>query len=98
MLLWNAVVPSVFGATAINFWQALGLLALGRILVGSFGGFGGGRHGLGAHFRSNPFHEKWLNMTPEKRKEFIRHHRHFGRIFGHLDSDFFYGDESGKKD
>jgi hypothetical protein len=96
MLLWNAVMPSVFiGVSAINFWQALGLLVLGRILVGSFGGFGGGRHGLGAHFRTNPIHEKWLRMSPEEREKFIHRH-HFGR-FGHFDSDFFNPKEEPEK-
>jgi hypothetical protein len=95
MLLWNAVIPSVFGVAAINFRQALGLFALGRILVGSFGG---GRHGLGAHFHSNPFHEKWRNMSPEKREEFIRRHRHFDRTFGYFIPDFLNGEKSEKKD
>jgi O-antigen ligase len=35
MLVWNSVVVSVFGLTAINFWQALGLYVLLSI-VGSF--------------------------------------------------------------
>ena len=43
MLLWNWLAPALFGLRLINFWQALGLLALCRIL---FGGFGG-------HHRSN---------------------------------------------
>jgi hypothetical protein len=98
MLLWNAVVPSVFGLGAVSFWQALGLLALGRILVGSSTGFGRRRHGLDAHFRSNPFHRKWQNMTPGEREEFIRRHRHFDHTFRHFVSGFSNGEESGKKD
>ena len=39
-LLWNWLLPPLFGWRQITFWQALGLLALCRIL---FGGFG--RHG-----------------------------------------------------
>ena len=34
MLLWNAFLPDIFGIVSINFWQALGLLALSRILFG----------------------------------------------------------------
>jgi hypothetical protein len=37
-LLWNALLPPLFGWPAIGFWQALGLLALSRILFGSWGG------------------------------------------------------------
>ena len=38
--LWNWLLPSLFGWRQITFWQALGILALCRIL---FGGLG--RHG-----------------------------------------------------
>jgi hypothetical protein len=76
LLLWNALLPPIFGIAAINFWQALGLLALCRILFGSFGGFGG-KHWMGAHFHHNPIREKWMKMTPEERKEFIRRRHGF---------------------
>jgi hypothetical protein len=83
MLLWNWLLPDIFGFSGINFWQALGLFALVRIL---FGNFGGGRHWLGAHIHHNPIREKWMKMTPEERKEFIRkrhdfHHRHHRHYF-----------------
>ena len=76
MLLWNWLAPALFGLRPITFWQALGLLALCRIL---FGGFGGGGH------RSNPrrrmrdrvsdrvgerMSERWEQMTPEEREKF----------------------------
>src|SRR5947209_10552183 len=38
--LWNWLLPSLFGWHQITFWQALGLLALCRILFGGFGGHG----------------------------------------------------------
>ena len=44
-LLWNWLLPPLFGWRQITFWQALGLLALCRILFGGFGRHGGsGRH------------------------------------------------------
>jgi hypothetical protein len=43
-LLWNALLPPLFGWPAVTFWQALGLLVLSRIL---FGGFGWRRCGRG---------------------------------------------------
>jgi hypothetical protein len=77
MLLWNALVPAIFGITTINFWQALGLLILARIF------FGGFRHnhsfrGKDVKYSHNHLFEKWKNMSPEERKEFIgqRHHWH----------------------
>ena len=35
--LWNWLVPQVFGWRPITFWQAIGLLALCRILFGGHG-------------------------------------------------------------
>ncbi len=34
MLLWNWLMPVIFGLTTITFWQALGLLVLSKILFG----------------------------------------------------------------
>lgn len=68
MLLWNALMPSIFGLEALNFWQALGLLALSRILFGSFGkgrGCGGRHHSGKAHWK-----KKWMNMSAEERAAF----------------------------
>jgi len=42
-LLWNALVPSIFGWRTIGFREALGLLVLCRILFGGFGLSGSGR-------------------------------------------------------
>lgn len=35
MLLWNWLVPGITGWTAINYWQAVGLLVLSRLLTSS---------------------------------------------------------------
>ena len=35
--LWNWLLPSMFGLPQITFWQALGVLALSRILFGGLG-------------------------------------------------------------
>src|SRR6202000_424677 len=76
MLLWNHLVPTLFGAHTITFWQALGLLLLARILVG---GFRGGR-GMGGHWRHRMM-ERWSEMTPEEREQFRTgmRGRHCGR-------------------
>jgi len=65
MHLWNWLTPMLFGWRQVNFWQALGLLALCRILFGGFGGHGRGRHG-----RGNRRCERWEGMTPEEREKF----------------------------
>lgn len=82
MLLWNWLLPGLFGWPQIGFWQALGLLALARILFGGFGR-GGGRGGGGGRIRSKVrrrMAERWEQMTPEEREAFRR--RFEGRCRG----------------
>lgn len=43
MWLWNALMPGIFGLTALTYWQAVGLFILLKILFGGFGGGGGGK-------------------------------------------------------
>jgi Ca2+/H+ antiporter, TMEM165/GDT1 family len=62
MLLWNAILPAVFGVSVITFWQALGLLVLSRILFGGF--FKGGRGG------PHMWRRKWMNMSDEEKLKF----------------------------
>jgi hypothetical protein len=59
MWLWNWLIPAIFGLHAINYWKALGLLVLCKIL---FGGFGG-RHPFSKDWRAR---STW-NMSPEER-------------------------------
>ena len=56
--LWNWLLPALFSVPEITFWQALGLLALCRILFGGFGMHGPRRRG------------RWEYMTPEQRERF----------------------------
>lgn len=63
MLLWNWLLPSLFGWRELTFWQAVGLLALCRIL---FGGFGFQRSGRSDHRRRMA--ERWERITPEERE------------------------------
>jgi len=80
MLLWNALLPDIFGIASISFWQALGLLVLTRIL---FSGVGGGHFMHKGHGgRKRNLRERWLKMEPEERKEFFRRHHHGGGFFG----------------
>ena len=41
--LWNWLMPMLFGLREVTFWQAVGILALSRILFGGFGMSGGSR-------------------------------------------------------
>ncbi len=65
MLLWNALIPSLFAGPLIGFWQAAGLLVLCRLL---FGGFRprGGHPG----WRQRAWRSRWHRMSPEERDRF----------------------------
>jgi len=63
-LLWNWLLPTLFGGPEITFWQALGLLALCRILFGGFRLAGGYPR---SRIRGR-MAERWGRMTPEERE------------------------------
>jgi hypothetical protein len=63
--LWNWLLPPLFGFRTITFWQAVGILALSRILFGGLCGRSQYRSG----FR-NRMRERWEHMTPEEREKF----------------------------
>ena len=69
MLLWNAILPDLVHVEPINYWQAMGLFALSRLLFGGFR-FGGGRHRGGPPFGNPGFKEKFMNMSEEERAAF----------------------------
>ncbi len=65
MVIWNAIIPGITGWKMINYWQALGLLILGRILSGRFGP--PMNHRRRSPFMSR-FREKFANASPEERE------------------------------
>jgi hypothetical protein len=70
-LLWNWLLPPLFGWREITFWQALGLLALCRILFGGRGFHGGSRSSSALRRRmADRVAERWERMTPEERERF----------------------------
>jgi hypothetical protein len=69
MLLWNAILPAIIHVETINFWQAIGLLLLSKIL------FSGFRHGYShrhpySHSKHSYLRDKWLNMSDEEKAKF----------------------------
>lgn len=63
MQLWNWLLPQIFGWPELTFWQAVGLLALCRILFG----------GSGFRGRSGTWGRRggWCGqMSPEERERF----------------------------
>ena len=64
-LLWNWLMPELFCWPPITFWQALGLLALCRILFGGSGWRGSVRSKI-----RHRIEERCENLTPEEREKF----------------------------
>ena len=75
MMLWNAVLPVVFvGGGLIDYWHALSLLVLSRILFGGFRGRSGWR---ARRWR------RWEAITPEDREQLRQSYAaRFGRPEG----------------
>lgn len=60
MLLWNWIIPIIFGLPEIDYWMAFGIIILARLI---FGGFGHGDH----HRKSN-HHERYYSSKFRKFK------------------------------
>ncbi|GAB2561612.1 hypothetical protein [Spirosoma areae] len=75
--LWNNVLVAVVAVKPVTYWQAMGLLALSRILLGGFKvGPPGGGHSYGGG--GPPWREKWRQMSDEERATFKNKWRHRG--------------------
>lgn len=68
MLLWNVLMPVIFGLTTITYFQALGLLVLSKILFSGFSHLGHKKRT--DHWKPQPehirkFQEKMRKMSDE---------------------------------
>jgi hypothetical protein len=87
MLLWNILVPQIFGLMSLNYLQAVGILVLARVI---FGGMDGGlfnqrqRADDNRPHHGNDLRERWMNMNEDERKEFMEKEmqRRFSHGFG----------------
>jgi hypothetical protein len=67
LLLWNGLMPGLFGLPHVTFSQAVGLMALSWLLFGGWRGFG--RPAGGSRWRRRML-ERWEQMTPDERERF----------------------------
>jgi hypothetical protein len=67
--LWNWLLPPLFGWREITFWQAIGILALCRILFGGVGIRRPSGPRFGRRMRDR-MAARWERMTPEEREQF----------------------------
>jgi len=81
--LWNAILPSLLDIKPVSYWQAVGLLALCRILLGNFGARPMGPRGRWRQWETGesesenrkftggpPWRRRWMNMSDEDRTKF----------------------------
>ena len=78
MWLWNYTMPELFHLPIIDFYHALALLLLSKILFG-------GCRGRGHWGRGKMWKAKWEGMTPDEREQFKakfaeRCNRKWGRV------------------
>ena len=83
MLLWNWLIPSLFGGPIITYLEAAGLMILGRLLIGGFGGGKGGRCGSNncesgggwRHGKRGSWKQRWEakmeGMSEEEKQKFM---------------------------
>ena len=65
MLLWNWLMPEIFGLITISFWQAAGIVLLARLI---FGGFKHGHDHPKKHSPREDFTSRW-------KREFKKEHK-----------------------
>ena len=61
MLLWNWLMPAIFGLGRIGYWQAFGIVILAKLIFGGPGGGGGHRRDrrLGPWKHAGEWSEHW---------------------------------------
>jgi hypothetical protein len=72
-LLWNWLLPPLFGRPEITLWQAIGILALCRILIGGVGGRGFSASRVRSRVAdrvADRMAGRWDAMSPEERERF----------------------------
>lgn len=72
MLLWNWLMPTIFGLITITFWQAAGIVLLARLV---FGGFKHGSDHSKNHSSRPKFMRNWKDEFKKEHKS--RDWRHF---------------------
>ncbi len=82
MYLWNWLIPEIFNGSTVTFWQAIGLLALGKLLTGFMGvgrhSWSKGGHSGWSHkkdmFWKQKMEDKMANMTDDERAKFKQYY------------------------
>lgn len=66
MLLWNWIMPDIFGLPTISYWQGWGLVLLAHILFKIGGGPNHGRHHVGDREWKERFRSRFCRPEPDQ--------------------------------
>ncbi len=69
-VLWNALMPDVFGVPALTYWQGVSLLLLTQILLRGVGRWRASQGPPSRDHWKRKFEEKLASMAPEERERF----------------------------
>lgn len=69
MMLWNWLMPAIFGLTTISYIQAIGLFLLSKILFSGICKRGGRPH---HRYWKKRFLGKWENLTDAEKEKYKR--------------------------
>ncbi|SRR6056297_1773501 len=72
-LLWNWLMPEIFGLIEITIWQAAGILLFGRFIFGSFLGEKSSSTKKEVSFKVN--NEKFFNWWKEEGADFYKQYK-----------------------
>jgi hypothetical protein len=92
MLLWNWLMPSLFGIKAITYWQAFGITILAKILFSGFhGDQGKSHHADHIHRKVDHRWHRWMGIDDDASygaeagrfsHEEMKHYREFWKTQG----------------
>lgn len=63
MLLWNWLMPDVFGLPLLTYWKAVGILVMAKLLFGNFEGKGHKKESKKSHKRFK--NRRWDNCKSD---------------------------------
>jgi hypothetical protein len=110
MILWNWLMPGLFGFKMLTYWQAFGIIILARLIVGSIGCHHPRHKGPPWHPHYHQGGEGWDEWAPagdhrnwryyreywkeRGRKDFEEYLKDAGHSFGNDDADLRSGPDS----
>ena len=67
MLLWNWLMPALFGIKTITYWQAFGVTILAKILFSGFhGNYGRNHHAGHIHRKVDSRWHRWMGIDDDE--------------------------------